>query len=393
MFWGFGAVLGKRVGLLAVAPASSPGANASVQGASAELRFAADVHLRPTLPTLATPSQPPSDRELLRRRELLARSRGELELARELRAQIFSGYEALALDTPFSSPEASEQRTEPPSLAAAPPEQQTEPPAREAPAKPRADRQALSKNPRVLSYHRRQVAIAASALARANQAAVRGPTRLIVPREVYQVAHDICDDARALAGALEWVRVSHGPAVLLEVEAAALYRVPGGRQIDDWSCPRARRKAAFLVFGLMSPHELERSAITGSPSTELVRVTCGVNQDLLCKILRSGQREPYCERTLQRDLAEIDKCTTLVLRWRTPAAKAQPWERNSERGTMNRYCIRAGMVRERWRRARDAGQALAKRTVMQFARWLVWQPAPARGERVPLELGQPEPAG
>ena len=190
-------------------------------------------------------------------------------------------------------------------------------------------------------------------LHRANEHARKALARLSVPREVGDLCHGIFDDVGALSGALDWVRRTHGPGVALEVEAASLYRERGGVQHDDWSMPRARRKAALLVFLLMSPHELARSSVTGSSSNEPLLVTAGVPQTLLVKLLRSSQREPYSTRTLQRDLAEIDACTDLLLRWRTPVAHAEKWERRGrEHGVVNRYCVRAGMIREQWRGAR-----------------------------------------
>jgi hypothetical protein len=133
---------------------------------------------------------------------------------------------------------------------------------------------------------------------------------------------------------------------------------------------------------------LPRSLVTGSTSDEPLLVTAGVPQTLLILLLRSAQREPYCTRTLQRDLAEIDQCTDLLLRWRTPVAHAQSWERgDKEHGVVNRYCVRARMVADQWRRARDAGEAMIKGTVIRLASWLVWRPAPARGSPVAFELG------
>lgn len=273
--------------------------------------------------------------------------------------------------------------------------------ARERPPRPDPDRdrKALAGNPRVLRYWGRRTWLAAVALHRANERAVKGSVAwLHVPREVHDFCHDLCDDTRAIAGALDWVRRNHSPGIALDIEAASLYRERGGVQHDDWSCARARRKCALLVFCLMSPHELPRSEVTGSPSDENVLVTAGVPQTLLVGMLRSGQREPYSLRTLQRDLAEIDECTDLLLRWRTPAAHAQPWERKSERGVLNRYCIRADMVRAQWRRSRNAAEAAAKQMMTYLATFLVWSPAPARGSPVPLErggmlrTGPPEPA-
>jgi hypothetical protein len=211
--------------------------------------------------------------------------------------------------------------------------------------------------------------------------------RLVLPREIHRLCHDICDDTGALAGIVDWVRQRRGPAVALEYEAACLYRRRGGRQIDDWSAPRAKRKAALLALGLMSPHALPRSEVTGSTSDEMVLVTAGVPQTLLVKLLCSSQREPYCIRTLQRDLSEIEECTDMLLRWRTPAAHAQPWERKSDQGVLNRYCVRADMVREQWRRCRTAAESLVKATAMRLASWMVWRPAPAKGSKVNYDRG------
>jgi hypothetical protein len=257
---------------------------------------------------------------------------------------------------------------------------------------PRSDRIGLTQNPRKLRYHRANTLHACVALHKANTEARRTKSvqRLNVPGVIYQIGRDICDSTDALAGALDWVRRTHGPAVALEVEAAALYRERGGIQHDDWSAPRARRKAALLVLFLMAPHELPRSAITGSTSDEPMLVTAGVPQSLILKIVHSGQREPYSLRTLQRDLAEISLCTDLLLRWRTPVAHAEAWEHGSSQyGVLNRYCVRAGMIREQWRRARDAGEALVKRMSLQLASWMVWKPAPDRGSIVPLHAGAP----
>lgn len=252
------------------------------------------------------------------------------------------------------------------------------------------ERAALTKNPRKLRYHRMECAKASTQLHIANRDARRGAVDwLRVPREVHHLCHDICDDSNALAGALDWIRRNHGAGVALDVEAAALFRERDGVQRDDWSRPRARRKAALLVFLLMSPHELPRSAVTGSTNNEPMLVTAGVPQTLLVKLIRSAQREPYCIRTLQRDLAEIDLCTDLLLRWRTPVAHAETWEcSGAEHGVVNRYCVRAGMVREQWRRACNAGEALAKRMSLQLASWMVWRPAPERGSRV-MPIGPP----
>lgn len=250
-------------------------------------------------------------------------------------------------------------------------------------------RGALAKNPRKLHYHRTVAAKAAAALAKANaHARSGGVERLIVPALVFHLMHDICDDVGALSGVLDWVRRTHGGGVVTDVEAAALYRERGGVQHDDWSCARARRKAALLVFLLMSPHVLERRHVTGSPSDEEVLVTAGVPQTLLVKMLRSRQREPYCLRTLQRDLAEIEACTDLLLRWRTPVAHAQPWEcHGNEHGVVNRYCARVRMVRQQWGRALDVAEAIVKQTALQLASWMVWRPAPARGSPVHTQRG------
>ena len=138
----------------------------------------------------------------------------------------------------------------------------------------------------------------------------------------------------------------------------------------------------------MAPQELPRFKVTGSTSDEAMLVTAGVPQTCLVLLLRSAQREPYSTRTLQRDLAEIDLCTDILLRWRTPVAHAQSWERgNSEYGVVNRYCIRAGMVASQWRRARDSGEALMKGTAIRLASWLVWRPPPQRGSPVPFDRG------
>lgn len=257
---------------------------------------------------------------------------------------------------------------------------------------PADERWALTRNPRVLRFWRLRVAVACTLLHQANHAARGRVERLIVPPEVYRLIRDIVDDLQAVAGALDWVRSFLGPGVALELEAAALYRKPGDTQRDDWSCLRARRKLALLILFCMSPHELEREHVTGSTSSERVLVTAGVPQTLLVKLIRSSAREPYCMRTLQRDLAEIDDCTHLLLRWRTPAAKAEAWEvGGSEHGVMNRYVLRAAMMRERWRRAGDAATGMMKRTMLRLASWMVWRPAPARGSGVPLTIGAPAP--
>lgn len=265
------------------------------------------------------------------------------------------------------------------------------PPDHRAGRSPADERWALTRNPRVLRFWRVRCAKACTLLHQANHAARRGVERLQVPPEVYRLTRDIVDDLQALAGALDWARQFLSPAVALEIEAAGLYRRPGAVQRDDWSCLRARRKVALLILLCMSPHELERSAVTGSSSSERVLVTAGVPQTLLAKrLIRSSAREPYCLRTLQRDLAEIDECTRLLLRWRTPAAKAEAWERGAtEHGVMNRYVLRASMLREQWRRAGDAATALMKHTVLRLASWMVWREAPARGSAVPVAIGAP----
>ena len=245
--------------------------------------------------------------------------------------------------------------------------------------------EALTRNPRSLRYWKNRARLACAALGTANHAADKQKLgRIVVPRAVYDLFADIFDDTRSLSGVLEWVRERCGAAVLLEVEAACLYRVPGAKQIDDWSCARARRKLGMLVLFLMSPWELPRTLVTGSTSDEPVIVTCGFPQTGLVKLLRSSQRQPYDVRTLQRDLREIDKCTKLVMRWRTPRVKAQSWEcQGQSEGVVNRYCIRAGMIRDQWRRSKGAAQALIKATRLKFASWLVWTPPPRRGEQVP----------
>lgn len=377
---------------------SSQGAAKQRRGASAERRSNGDVHLHPRLPEHTPESQPAAYSPLG-----LRKLAGALEAAERA---------SLAFVEAPEQPEGSRQPSDnQPRPGTTPP---NEPPAGASRRRSAVDqlhpsrsgttvsrtaetpreRSALARNPRSVRYWRTRCAITATQLKLANEAAQRskGPTRLVVPRHCYDLLQDIHDDARALAGCLEWLRLQCGSGVALEVEAAGLFRVRGGKQYDDWSCARARRKVALLVFLAMSPIELPRSAITGSTNEELMRVTCGVNQPLLVKLLCSSQRDPYCVRTLQRDLAEIDMCTDLLLRWRTPAVHAQPWERSNEKhGTMNRYCIRAGMIREQWRRARDATQALVKGTVLQFASWLVWRPAPAKGSDVP-DHNAPAPA-
>lgn len=246
----------------------------------------------------------------------------------------------------------------------------------------------LARNPRVLRHWRRRCDLALVAVRQANDQAIRRQLSwLKLPGAAYDLCADICSDERACAGALEWVRLSAGPALAIEFEQCALYRVPGARQRDDWSCARARRKLALLVFLLLSPLELPRGEVTGSTSTEPVLVTAGVSQTLLIKLLRSGQRAPYNVRTLQRDLAEIKACSDVLLRWRTPAEKAQCWE-SGPRGVMNRYCVRAGMIRERWRRCVSAGQALARSLALRCASFMVWRPRP-RGELVPAPVYLP----
>lgn len=258
---------------------------------------------------------------------------------------------------------------------------------------PADERWALTRNPKTLRFWRLRCAKACTLLHQQNHRARGGVERLQVPPEVYRLTRDIVDDMQALSGALDWVRQFMGPAVALEIEAAGLYRRPGCAQRDDWSCLRARRKVALLVLFCMSPHELEREHVTGSSSSERVLVTAGVPQTLLVnRLIRSSAREPYCMRTLQRDLAEIDECTRLLLRWRTPAARAEAWEvGGSEHGVVNRYVLRASMIRERWRRTGDAATALMHRTMLRMASWMVWRPAPARGELVPLAIGAPAP--
>ena len=243
----------------------------------------------------------------------------------------------------------------------------------------------LTRSPKTLRYWRRRVDMTCLAVRDANFRARRKQlAALEVPNQAFDLCRDVCSDERACAGALDWIRLAAGPGVALEAEQAALYRVPGKRQRDDWSTARSKRKLALLTWLLMSPHELARCDVTGSTSTEPMLVTAGVPQTLLVKLLRSGQRAPYNVRTLQRDLAEIDECTDLLLRWRTPIAKAETWEcRGETQGVVNRYCMRAGMIREQWRRASCAGEALAKRLALRFAGWMVWRPRP-RGELVPL---------
>jgi hypothetical protein len=246
------------------------------------------------------------------------------------------------------------------------------------------ERGPLTSNPRKLRYHRRRITEAQIALHKANQQARKDRVDwLRVPREVFDVCSAICDDSNAVAGALDWIRQTRGPAVAFEAEASCLYRVRGGTQRDDWSTPRARRKLALLTFLSMSPHALARSAVTGSPSDEQVLVTAGVPQTLIVKLVCSSQREPYSIRTLQRDLAEIDECSELLLRWRTPVAHAEPWEcGGAEHGVINRYCIRAAMVREQWKRAVSAVEAQVKAGMLSMASWMVWRPASARGSPV-----------
>lgn len=244
----------------------------------------------------------------------------------------------------------------------------------------------LARNPRVLRYWRMRARATHAAVARANRAALKDSVQwLDLPSQAFDLCHDICSDTRAVAGALEWVRYTAGPAVALEIEAAALYRVPGTTQRDDWSSARARRKVALLVLLLMSPWELPRSKVTGSTSDEPVIVTAGLPQTGLVLLLRSAQRAPYHVRTLQRDLAEIDECTNLLLRWRTPRAKAQTFEcAGHSEGVVNRYCIRAGMIRDAWKRLTGGKDAALLRAVrLQLASWLVWTPPPCRGAFVP----------
>lgn len=259
---------------------------------------------------------------------------------------------------------------------------------------PRTDRIALTQNPRKLRYHRTITQAACTALHKANGVARRSKAdavqRLDVPRQIHQLAHELCDNTDALAGALDWVRRMHGPGVALDVEAGSLYRERGGKQHDDWNADRARRKFVLLLVFLMAPFELKRSSVTGSTSDEWMLVTAGIPQTLLVLLTHSGQREPYSTRTLQRDLKEIDECTDLLLRWRTPAEKAEAWEvQGRKHGVVNRYCVRAGMIREQWKRARDAGEALVKSMSLQLAAWMVWRPAPDRGSLVPLQSGAP----
>lgn len=246
----------------------------------------------------------------------------------------------------------------------------------------------LARNPRVLRHWRKRCDLALVAVRQANDAAIRRQlSSLQLPGAAYDLCSDICSDERACAGALEWVRLSAGPALAIEIEQCALYRVPGARQRDDWSCARARRKLALLVFLLLTPLELPRSEVTGSASNEKVLVTAGVPQTLLVRLLRSAQRAPYNVRTLQRDLAEIKECSDVLLRWRTPAEKAESWEAGP-RGVLNRYCMRAGMIRERWRRSVSAGQALARSLALRCAAFMVWRPRP-RGELVPPSVYAP----
>jgi hypothetical protein len=257
----------------------------------------------------------------------------------------------------------------------------------------RAERSALTQNPRKLHYHRTNCAKASTQLHMANRAARSDRvSRLTVPRQVHDFCHDVCDDSNALAGALDWIRRNHGAGVALDVENCGLFRERGGVQRDDWSRARARRKVALLTFLLMAPYVLARRVVTGSSSDEPMLVTAGVPQTLLVLLTRSSQREPYSIRTLQRDLAEIDLCSDILVRWRTPVAHAEAWECNGKQhGVVNRYCVRAGMIRDQWRRACNAGEAIAKRMSLSFASWMVWRPATARGSRV-MPIGPPVPS-
>ena len=346
--------------------------------------------------------------ELKRRAAVIARSQGDLATAAQLEREIRDDYLAeLAaraqaaretpldfgpLDTQTESGEVVPADTACPAAARA-----AAPPVARAAASsttPPATRVALTTNPRKLRYWRNATLLAAAALHRANEHTRKSElAKLIVPREVHALLADICDNTDALSGALDYVRRHHGPAIVIDVEAACLFRERGAVQHDDWSCPRARRKAALLVFLLMSPHLLERSSVTGSASTEELLVTAGVPQTLLARMLHSGQRDPYHVRTIQRDLAEIDLCTELLLRWRTPVARAEAWERQGNaHGVVNRYCVRAGMVREQMRRALNAGEALVKRIMLRSASWMLWRPAPARGSHVASTRGGIIPA-
>jgi hypothetical protein len=329
-----------------------------------------------------------------------ALARGKAKLAATLAAlpgtlADFSRPPAPACDSPRAASPAIHSDAPP---AARPPKtKRAAAPAPSSPPPPDAERarKALTSNPRKLSYWRNAIWNACSLLQAANERA-RGSRKvewLNVPPRVGDLLHDICDSTDAAAGALSWVMRRHGGSVALEVEGACLFREPGQTQRDDWSTPRARRKLALIVFLLMSPHELPRSAVTGSTSDESLLVTAGVPQTLLVALVRSAQREPYSTRTLQRDLAEIDACTDLVLRWRTPVAHAERWERRgNEHGVVNRYCVRAGMVREQWRRAKDAAEAGAKRVILSVANWMIWRPAPARGSAVPIAPAAPAPS-
>lgn len=245
---------------------------------------------------------------------------------------------------------------------------------------------ALTRNPRSLRYWRNRARLTCAALGTANHAANKQKLgRIVVPRQAYDLCSDIFDDMRSLSGVLEWMRERCGAAALLEVEAACLYRVPGKTQIDDWSCARARRKLALFAVLFMSPWLMRRVDVTGGlGDREKVIVTCGLPETGLVKLLRSSQRQPYNVRTLQRDFREIGKCTDLLLRWRTPRAKAQTWECNGQsEGVVNRYCLRVAMVGDQWRRARNVSEQLLKATRLQFASFLVWTPPPRRGEEVP----------
>lgn len=405
------------------------------RGASAELRFAsrrrADIHLRSNLPP---PTEIVQSNRAAESRLALERTEAALAAARErqaaanadllarvgLQSTIEAGSQPTASTAPASvtppcaapaprygpigpvrgvSPIGSVLSSAPPPRRSSSPRSSSSSseanPAETAP-KPR-DRRALTKNPRKLRYHSQLVAKACTLLQAANVQARKGVEQLQVPARVWDVCHDICDDTGAVAGALTWIRKQHGPAVAIECEAAALYRMRGGVQVDDWACARARRKLALLTFLLMSPHALKRSDVTGSTSDEPMLVTAGVPETLLVTLTRSAQRDPYAIRTLQRDFKEIDLCTDLLLRWRTPVAKAEAWEaRGREHGVINRYCIRAGMIRDSWRRARDATEAAIKHVAIAAAAWMCWRPAPARGSPVAMDsggfVGPPAPA-
>lgn len=260
------------------------------------------------------------------------------------------------------------------------------------PADPRHKLASLTRNPRALAYWMKRARATHAAIARANRAADKRKLGwLDVPHHAYDLCHSICDQNDAAAGALEWIRKSCGPAVALEVEAAALFRVPGGKQIDDWSCARARRKLAEIVFFLMSPWLMPRTLVCGSRNGEDVTVTAGVPQTCLVGLFRSGVREPFTVRTLQRDLQEIEWCTALLERRRAPIAKAESWEkRGQSQGVVNRYCVRAGLIRSIHSRASDAAEALIKQVRLQMASWMVFREPPRRGEQVPI-VGQLAP--